>query len=87
MKEITINCAGIGTMAEIHDLLSRELCFPDWYGRNLDALHDCLCSLGQDTRLNFLHFSALPFPTGGLLKVLADCENQNPHLEISLVNN
>ena len=87
MEEITVNCAKIGSMAEIHEILARELQFPAWYGRNLDALHDCLTALTRDTRLTFLHFPALPFPTTGLLRVLRDSENENPHLEISLVTN
>ena len=87
MREITINCAKIASMAEMHDILANELDFPHWYGRNLDALHDCLTALGDDTRLTFLHFPSLPFPSAGLLRVLRDSENENPHLEISLVTN
>ena len=62
MKEITINCAKVASMAEIHDLLSRELNFPGWYGRNLDALHDMLTGICEETHITFLHFPALPFP-------------------------
>ena len=87
MKEITINCANISSMAEMHDILSRELNFPGWYGRNLDALHDCLTGICEETRIIFLHFPALPFPAAGLLRVLRDSENENKHLEISLVTN
>ena len=87
MKEIAINCARIGTMAEMHEILSRELSFPEWYGRNLDALHDCLCGICEETQLTFLHFPALPFPAAGLLCVLRDSEQENPHLEISLLTN
>ena len=87
MKEITIHCDKIRSMAQIHDVLSRELNFPAWYGRNLDALHDCLTSIQGDVRITFLHFSALPFPAAGLLRVLRDSETENPHLEISLVTN
>ncbi len=87
MKEITINCTKISSMAEMHDALVRELNFPAWYGRNLDALHDCLTAICEDTRLNFLHFPALPFPTAGFLRVLRDSESENPHLEIFLITN
>lgn len=31
------------TMPEALADLGRKLAFPDWYGSNLDALHDCLC--------------------------------------------
>ena len=87
MREITINCAKIGSREEMHDLLARELNFPEWYGKNLDALHDCLTAIYEDTRITFLHFSALPFPAAGLLRVLRDSENENENLEISLVTN
>ena len=87
MKEITINCAEIGTMAEMHAILARELNFPDWYGRNLDALHDCLTAICEQTQITFLHFPALPFPSAGLLRVLRDSENENKNLEIFLVTN
>lgn len=87
MKNITINCANIASMAVLHDILARELSFPAWYGRNLDALHDCLTAICENTQITFLHFTALPFPSAGLLRVLRDSENGNPHLEISLVTN
>lgn len=87
MKEITINCDKIASMAEMHGILAKELHFPGWYGRNLDALHDCLTAIRKDTRITFLHFSALPFPAAGLLRVLRDSENENAHLEISLITN
>ena len=87
MKEITINCANISSMAEIHDILARELNFPGWYGRNLDALHDMLTGICRETRITFLHFPSLPFPAAGLLRVLQDSENENKNLEISLVTN
>lgn len=85
MKEITIDCDNICSMAQIHDVLSRELALPHWYGRNLDALHDCLTSLQENLRITLLHVSALPFPAAGLLRVLRDSELENPHLEITLV--
>lgn len=87
MKEITVNCAEIGSMQQLHETLARELSFPEWYGKNLDALHDCLTAICEDTKITFLHFPALPFPSVGLLRVLRDSENENPHLEISLVTN
>lgn len=87
MKEIVINCAKIESMAQIHDTLARELDFPQWYGRNLDALYDCLTAIREETRITFLHFTSLPFSGAGLLRVLRDSENENPNLEISLVTN
>ena len=87
MKEIVINCAEIRTRDELHDVLARELNFPVWYGRNLDALHDCLAAVCEETQITFLHFSALPFPAAGLLRVLKDSQQENDKLKISLVTN
>ena len=87
MRKIIINCAEIQSLAQMHGILARELNFPGWYGRNLDALHDCLTAVSEATSLIFLHFTALPFPAAGLLRVLRDSETENPKLEISLVTN
>ena len=87
MKEITIHCNKIETLRQLHEVLARELNFPHWYGHNLDALHDCLTALREETKVTFLHFPALPFPSAGLLGVLQDSEAENPSLEISLLTN
>ena len=38
----------------LHDILADTLHFPDWYGRNLDALYDCLTDLQEKTEIRFL---------------------------------
>jgi len=48
---VTIDCAQIRTKEDLHKLFASILSFPDWYGKNLDALHDCLCSLSGTLRL------------------------------------
>lgn len=32
-----------------HDYLKKSLNFPNYYGKNLDALYDCLTDIGVDT--------------------------------------
>ena len=34
-----------------HDYLKEVFDFPDYYGKNLDALYDCLCDIGVDTEI------------------------------------
>lgn len=37
-----IDLSNVLNRAQLHDLLSEALCLPAYYGRNLDALWDCL---------------------------------------------
>ena len=37
---------------EGHDYLKEALNFPDYYGKNLDALYDCLCEIGIETQID-----------------------------------
>jgi RNAse (barnase) inhibitor barstar len=34
-----------------HDYLADALNFPDYYGKNLDALYDCLCEIEADIEI------------------------------------
>ena len=43
----------------LHDTLAAALDFPDWYGRNLDALYDCLTDLAEETEIRFRNEQAL----------------------------
>lgn len=45
MKKAVLDCAELSASRErAHDHLENELGLPDYYGRNLDALYDCLSS-------------------------------------------
>ncbi len=44
--EYKLDFAGIQTKEELHDYLAEKLELPSYYGRNLDALYDCLCEKG-----------------------------------------
>lgn len=48
---VTLDCAGIRSKEDLHRIFAQSLGFPDWYGNNLDALHDCLTSLSGTVRL------------------------------------
>ena len=46
MKIVLLNGAEI-----THEILAEKLGFPPYYGRNLDALHDCLTDIAEDTAI------------------------------------
>ena len=45
MKKIVLTFSGVTSKEEIHEYLKRKLDLPEYYGRNLDALYDCLTDL------------------------------------------
>ena len=51
MEEKIIDCAKIKTREDLHRIFRETLSFPDWYGNNLDALHDCLTEISGKVRL------------------------------------
>ena len=48
-----IDLTGIGNRSELHDRLQEALPLPAWYGRNLDALYDCLTEQTEEWNLIF----------------------------------
>lgn len=83
MKEIHIDCRSLDNPKQLHELLRRELSFPDWYRPNLDALHDCLTGICEDTHLFISNFSTLPPIFRGFYLVLQDVEDENPHFYVT----
>lgn len=47
MEFIIIDGRRMTTVEQTHEYLAKTLRLPDYYGRNLDALHDCLTDLGR----------------------------------------
>ena len=45
MKQITLDGNLLADAAKVHDYLKEMLEFPEYYGKNLDALYDCLTDL------------------------------------------
>ncbi|MBO2517594.1 MAG: hypothetical protein CW338_10070, partial [Clostridiales bacterium] len=44
-EQVWLDCAGWQDKEQIHAALKDALHFPDWYGKNLDALHDMLTEM------------------------------------------
>lgn len=45
MKNLTLDFKKFMTPREAHEYIAKNLDFPDHYGKNLDALYDCLTDL------------------------------------------
>lgn len=84
VKTVVLNCELLRDKERAHDYLARALHFPDYYGRNLDALYDCLGELGPCT-LVLTGAEALRREHGygeKLLDVLADAARDVPSLQL-----
>ena len=88
MKVAIIDGGAVTAMGDIHRLLVEQLAFPDWYGGNLDALHDCLTDLQEETQITLLQPELLAETLGSgyvrLCRVLSDSAEENPYLTIQL---
>ena len=45
MKQIFLDGNILADIAQVHDYIKEMLDFPEYYGKNLDALYDCLTDL------------------------------------------
>lgn len=55
MKDIIIDFSHYDDMAAFHKDIKEKLDFPEYYGENLDALHDLVDSIPEDA-YHFLFF-------------------------------
>lgn len=49
MKKIILDLRTIKNREELYDIIAERFDFPDYFGRNLDALYDCLTEICEDT--------------------------------------
>ena len=87
MKRVQLSAAAWDTPEKAHADLAQGLSFPDYYGHNLDALHDCLTEL-TDTQLVITDCSAASAKLEkwpGFLSVFFDSADENPGLDIRLM--
>lgn len=54
MKELLLDAETLYTREQLHDVLTKVCGFPADYGRNLDALYDCLSEFFTDDSIIIL---------------------------------
>lgn len=82
MLHIILNGAALTTSEEMHHYLAKMLHFPAYYGKNLDALYDCLTDMVEETELILLNWDAFDH-TKRALRVMMDsvAENEKIHIK------
>ena len=71
----------------LHDTLSASLLLPDWYGRNLDALYDCLTDIQEETEIQILNPESLESHLGSyslsLARTIYNASQENTRINYS----
>jgi len=87
MKTLRLDGRMMASRALAHAYLKKRLHLPDYYGHNLDALHDCLAEMGEPTHLVLLHLDDCMSSLGEyghmLLTVFQQAAEENPNLVFS----
>ena len=84
MKQITLDGNILADAAQVHDYLKEVLNFPEYYGKNLDALYDCLTDI-NDTEL----IITAPEEDGAvfqkILRIFKAADRANESLKLNLL--
>ena len=81
MTTTILDATQMRTRSDAHAYLKEQLNFPDYYGNNLDALHDCLTEMGP------IEVTFINFDDGGdfflkVYRVFKDSAKENDKLRL-----
>lgn len=86
MREVIFEAAKMTDKASALEHIAKKLNFPDYFGKNFDALNDCLTDISEETEISFddisLFKSNLGISADMILKVLNHAAKQNGALKI-----
>lgn len=83
---LTVDAKNFASKPELHLALKAVLGEENYFGSNLDALHDCLTSICEPTVLRIINWSYAAKALGGyaniLWRVLYDSSEENQKINI-----
>ena len=85
MEYIILDGADYLERSDFYGDIRTKMNFPEYFGNNLDALHDCLCERGTPTSLILLNQKELKEHLGnyaeGIRTVLRESAEENGNLQ------
>ena len=82
MDKYTVDFSKVKYYIEIHEVLKRELDFPDYYGQNWDAFWDCLTDMaGQTVRIEIVGLEVIKQKFSGEEKILLETLKEFKHYQ------
>ena len=90
MKKVLLDFRVTKTAEQVQDYLALEFDFPDYYGKNLDALYDMLTEPGEELCVGVFEpedeDEHLRHYLRGVKQELRDAEEENPRLCVIFSN-
>lgn len=91
MKYITLDFSGIKSQEQLYDYFEKVFDLPNYFGRNMDALWDCLLFwYDTETTIILKNVNALPSNLGWLgeimLALFDDLQNEDENIAVQIVN-
>ncbi len=89
MRTIKLDLNKMTSLPALHNYLHQALELPEYYGMNLDALHDCLTEMAVPTEIvvpaKVQDEKYLGWYGEQLLEVLQDAAEENQALQVKIV--
>ncbi|MGM9941343.1 MAG: barstar family protein [Bulleidia sp.] len=86
MKTVYLDASRIKDRNSMSIYMHEIFSFPPEFGKNLDAVHDLLCEVQDDTDILLTHACIREITSSGyafkVLLVLGRCADENPHIRI-----
>lgn len=82
MRKITLDFNGMSTPEQVHAYIAQAMELPGHYGKNLDALHDCLTDISSPTCVGIYNMDISNSYMETLAEVFRDAESDNPKLSV-----
>jgi len=86
MKIVILDAKKILEKEKMHEYFAKKFDLPEYYGKNLDALFDCLCEINEPTLIKLKNEDALQGDTKeSLIRLFHDVCNENELVKFELV--
>lgn len=86
MKIVILDAKKMLEKGKMHEYFSNKFDLPEYYGRNLDALFDCLCEINEPTLIKLKNENALDSTTKeSLTQLFRDVCSENELVKFELV--
>ena len=86
MKSVILDAKKMVEKEKMHEYFAKKSDLPEYYGRNLDALFDCLCEINEPTLIKLKNENALDDGAKeSLIQLFRDVSNENEMVKFKLV--